>query len=102
MTDVSANVVAASLFDSCDENGNEFRMLKEVIDHRSDDTAVPKGDGWIRQWLAILNAESMIEDLDSGGGDKICQHRLSAERCAEQALGIRVDRREINAITRKN
>ena len=48
-TDVSANVVAASLFDNCDENGNEFRMLKEIIDHRSDETAVAEDDGWIRR-----------------------------------------------------
>ena len=48
ITDVSANVVAASLSDNCDEHGNEFRMLKEIIDHRSDDTAVAKDDGCVR------------------------------------------------------
>lgn len=47
--DVAANVVAASLLENCDENGNEFRVLKEIVDHRSDETAVKLEDGWIRR-----------------------------------------------------
>ena len=42
-------IVAASLLENCDENGNEFRMLKEIVDHRSDETAVKIDDGWIRR-----------------------------------------------------
>ena len=49
VVDVSANVVAASLLEDCDQYGNEFRMLREIIDHRSDETAVKLEDGWIRR-----------------------------------------------------
>ena len=47
--EVAANVVAESLFRVCDSDGNEFLLIKEILDHKSDETAVPESDGWIKR-----------------------------------------------------
>jgi hypothetical protein len=49
IVDVAANTVASSLMDNCDEFGNEFRMMRSILDHKTDGTEVPKEDGWIRR-----------------------------------------------------
>ena len=47
--DVAANTVAASLLDNCDDEGNEHLFCQEILEHRSDETAVQRGDGWIHR-----------------------------------------------------
>ena len=47
--DVAANTVAASLLDNCDDEGNEHLFCQEILEHRSDETAVQRGDEWIHR-----------------------------------------------------
>jgi hypothetical protein len=41
----AANVIAESLYSQCDSDGREFVMMKDIIEHRSDGSAVPMDDG---------------------------------------------------------
>ncbi len=43
-----ANVIAENIYSQVDEEGNQFVMLKEIIDHRKDHTAVAIDDKWIQ------------------------------------------------------
>jgi hypothetical protein len=43
-----ANVIAENLFSQVDSEGRQYLLMKEISDHRKDDTAVPISDGWIR------------------------------------------------------
>ena len=42
----AANVIAENMFSQVDEHGNEFLLLKEIVDHRKDGSAVSVDDGW--------------------------------------------------------
>jgi hypothetical protein len=42
-----ANVIAENLFSQVDSEGNQYVLMKEISDHRQDETAVPISDGWI-------------------------------------------------------
>ena len=42
----AANVIAENMFSQVDEHGNEFLLLKEIVDHRKDNSAVSIDDGW--------------------------------------------------------
>ena len=46
--DYAANVIAENLFSQCDEEGNQYMILKDIVDHKSDETAVSKEDGTYR------------------------------------------------------
>ena len=43
-----ANVIAENLFSQVDSEGHQYVLLKEITDHRSDETAIPKGNGTYR------------------------------------------------------
>ena len=36
--DYAANVIAENLFSQCDEEGNQYMILKDIADHKSDET----------------------------------------------------------------
>jgi hypothetical protein len=40
----SANVIAENMYAQCDEHGNQYRLMDELINHRTDDTAVKFAD----------------------------------------------------------
>ena len=43
--DYAANVIAKNLFSQCDEEGIQYIILKDITDHKSDETTVSKKDG---------------------------------------------------------
>ncbi|MGH7954979.1 MAG: hypothetical protein ACREOZ_03375 [Gloeomargaritales cyanobacterium] len=44
----AANVIAESLYSQVDDEGNQYMIMQEIIDHEKDKTAVDKDDMWIR------------------------------------------------------
>jgi hypothetical protein len=42
-----ANVIAENLFSQVDSEGRQYILMKEISDHRKDDTAIEKSNGWI-------------------------------------------------------
>ena len=38
--EVEANLIAECMVSECDQEGRQYRMLKEISDHRKDDTAL--------------------------------------------------------------
>jgi hypothetical protein len=43
----AANVIAENMLSMCDRNGNQHLLMRHITDHRKDDTAVSKIDGYI-------------------------------------------------------
>ena len=43
----TANVIAENVVSQVDNEGHEYLLLKEIIDHRKDNTAVQKDDGFV-------------------------------------------------------
>jgi hypothetical protein len=43
----SANVIAENMYAQCDEFGNQYRLMEELIDHRTDGRAVKIADQFI-------------------------------------------------------
>jgi hypothetical protein len=42
----AANVIAENMLSMCDRNGNQHPLMRYITDHRKDDTAVSKIDGY--------------------------------------------------------
>ena len=42
------NEIAENLFAGADSQGRQYMQLDQIVDHRSDDTAIKKDNGWIR------------------------------------------------------
>jgi hypothetical protein len=42
-----ANVIAENMYSQCDSEGMEHLLLKEIVNHRKDDTAYSIDDGWV-------------------------------------------------------
>ena len=42
-----ANVIAENLFSQVDSEGRQYLLMKEISDHRHDDTAISISEGWI-------------------------------------------------------
>jgi hypothetical protein len=47
VAEYTANLIAQSLYAQVDDHGNEFILMKEIVDHKSDASAVKKDDGWV-------------------------------------------------------
>ena len=43
----SANLRAETLYSSTDEHGRTYNIITRIIDHRSNDNAIKKSEGWI-------------------------------------------------------
>ena len=43
-----ANIIAENMYAQVDEEGCQYLVLKEIVDHKKDNTAVPITDGMIR------------------------------------------------------
>ena len=46
--DIFANTIAENLYSQVDSEGRNYYLLREIVDHRKDNTAVSKDDGWIQ------------------------------------------------------
>jgi hypothetical protein len=42
----TANIIAENLFSQCDSEGRSFLVLKEIVDHSRDQSAIPISDGF--------------------------------------------------------
>ena len=45
--ELSANVIAENMLSSCDSEGNHFQLIKEIMDHKRDGSAIGISDGYI-------------------------------------------------------
>ena len=45
--ELTYKVIAENLFSQCDSEGRQYQLIRKISDHRSDDTAIKKGDEWI-------------------------------------------------------
>jgi len=43
-----ANIIAENMYAQVDDEGNEFLLLDEITDHKSDDSAIQIADGTVR------------------------------------------------------
>lgn len=43
----SANIIAENMFAQCDPDGNQFRLMDEIVDYKSDDKAVKFADRFV-------------------------------------------------------
>ena len=43
----TANVISDNIFAQCDNEGNMYTLMDEIIDHRKDSTALTEKDAWI-------------------------------------------------------
>jgi hypothetical protein len=46
--DVFANTIAENLYSQVDSEGRQYYLLREIVDHRRDDTALSKDEAWIK------------------------------------------------------
>jgi len=42
-----ANIIAENIFAQCDDEGNQYLIIDEISDHRRDETAIPKENGFV-------------------------------------------------------
>lgn len=47
VAEYAANVIAQNMFSQCDAEGNQYLLMKEIVDWRKDDTAVEKVDMYV-------------------------------------------------------
>jgi hypothetical protein len=48
LEEYAANVIAESLYSQLDNEGNQFLLLQEIVDHKKDAQALSKDDMWIQ------------------------------------------------------
>ena len=79
----SANIVAENIYSQCDSEGNQYLVLKEIIDHKSDESALRVGDGYTvgrngnlhqkdynSRLEAVVRVEGWFHRVDRTEGDK--------------------------------
>ena len=44
MTELTANVIAQSMYASCDDDGNEYLLMDTIVDHHKSDKALSHSD----------------------------------------------------------
>ena len=49
-----ANIIAENMYAQIDNEGNQFLLLQEIMDHRSDNSAIPIADGMVRSANRML------------------------------------------------
>jgi hypothetical protein len=64
--DYAANVIAESIYLQVDDEGNQFLLLQEIIDHKKDDLAVKMKD----MWITSINGNKSIHLTTKGW--KLC------------------------------
>ena len=41
----AANIIAENIYEQLDDEGNKFKLIKEIIEHKQDSMVIPKGAG---------------------------------------------------------
>ena len=41
----ASNIIAENIYEQLDDEGNKFKLIKEIIEHKRDNTAIPKEAG---------------------------------------------------------
>jgi uncharacterized protein YfiM (DUF2279 family) len=59
----NANVIAKNLFLQVDSEGNQYVLMREISDHRKDESAVPISDGWVE----MPNGQKFQNKRPAGG-----------------------------------
>ena len=49
-----ANIIAKNMFAQVDSEGNQYLLLKEITDHRSDNSAIPISEGMVRMSSGMM------------------------------------------------
>jgi hypothetical protein len=97
--ELTYNIIAENLFSQCDTEGRQFQIIKEISDHRSDDTAIRKGEEWIntksgkRRKLTTRGWSFLVEWKD-GSADWIALKDLKGScpvELAEYAVANNID-----------
>ena len=44
----SANIIMENLYAQIDDDGRSSSLLQTIVDHRADNTAIPKSQGWYK------------------------------------------------------
>ncbi len=57
----SANVIAENMWAQCDIEGNQYQLLEAIIDHKSNDDAVQRADGYV-----VLNGRKHMKKSTKG------------------------------------
>ena len=55
-----ANIIAENMYAQVDEEGCQYLVLKEIVDHKKDNTAVPISDGMIRSANGEMKPKKMM------------------------------------------
>ena len=72
-----ANVIAENLFSQVDSEGRQYVLMKEISDHKKDETALPTTDGWIQMpngrkvRKRTTKGWSLLVEWKEGGSDWI-------------------------------
>jgi hypothetical protein len=45
----AANIIAENMLSMCDEEGNQYLLLKHIVDHKKEENVVPKEDTFV--WI---------------------------------------------------
>ena len=48
MAEYAANVIAENMYSQCDSEGQEYLLLREIVDHRKDAMAYTLDQGWVQ------------------------------------------------------
>jgi hypothetical protein len=66
----TANIIAENLYSQCDSEGRSMKVLDEIVDHRSDNSAVTIADGY-----TTGRAGNRIPTITTRGWQLLCQWR---------------------------
>ena len=47
--ELSTNVIAQNMYAMCDTEGNQYLLLKGIVDHRKDDSVVERADMYVQR-----------------------------------------------------
>ena len=61
-TELTANLIAKSMYAQCDPDGNQYFLLADIVDHRSTDNAIKFND----QKVVRANGRTYLRRLTAG------------------------------------
>jgi hypothetical protein len=102
--ELTHNLIAENLFSQCDTEGRQYQIIKEISDHRSNATAMAKGDEWIesasgRQRKITTRGWSFLVEWKDGSSDWIALKDLKAScpvKLAEYAAANKIDDQRVH------
>ncbi len=70
VNDYAANILAEALYAQVDVDGNRFLLLKEIIDHKTDATALSKSDAMV---MNVNGSRNPTHRFTTKGWSLLCQ-----------------------------